>query len=90
MTYSGQKQLHLTRATQVYVMRGTNEVFTDYEKYLKRYARLASLILRFDEVANNSQIRLAEPGTQLDATHVPPSLTQDRKSLQTLSMASLA
>lgn len=24
-------------AHQVYVMKGTNEVFTDYEKYLKRY-----------------------------------------------------
>ena len=35
-------QLDLTSIYQVYVMKGTNEVFTDYEKYLKRYVVNAS------------------------------------------------
>lgn len=52
-------------------MRGTNEVFTDYEKYLKRYALLVSSLLRLDEVANTSQIRLAEPGMPSDQSHEP-------------------
>lgn len=30
----------LTRVVQIYVMKGTNEVFTDYEKYLKRYVHM--------------------------------------------------
>ena len=35
----------LTREEQVFVMRGTNEVFTDYEKYLKRYFRFSHCLI---------------------------------------------
>lgn len=36
-------QLCLTSLYQVFVMKGTNEIFTDYEKYLKRYVSIQSL-----------------------------------------------
>lgn len=49
----------LTRACQVYVMKGTNEVFTDYEKYLKRYAQ-TGLVERHSTQLILAQLRLAQ------------------------------
>ena len=49
----------LTRAYQVYVMKGTNEVFTDYEKYLKRYAQ-TEFVERHSTQLILAQLRLAQ------------------------------
>lgn len=36
-------------SSQVYVMKGTNEVFTDYEKYLKRYVFMTNINYRMTD-----------------------------------------
>lgn len=51
-------------------MRGTNEVFTDYEKYLKRYV-VDVIVVEMEQIANLAQIRLAQPGTSKSSMQSP-------------------
>lgn len=84
------RELGLTLPSQVWVMKGTNEVFADYEKYLKRSVSPCDKTSTVNALTT-PQIRLPQPGKQHHVTvYTELRLTICRKSSPTLSMASPA